>query len=92
MQVDDRTIRRVENGEQKEPTQQFIGLAGITMHLEGVFTEDMMIKAGRPLIRDEPEDMILRFVIYFMYLKTVEECNAVLAARKCKLLKGRNSK
>ena len=92
MQIDDRTIRRIENGEQKEPTQQFIGLAGITMHLEGVFTEDMMNKAGKPLLRDEPEDMILKFVIYFMYLKTVEECNVVLAARKCKLLKARKSK
>lgn len=92
MQVDDRTIRRVENGEQKEPTQQFIGLAGITMHLEGVFTEDMMNKAGRPLNRDEPEDMVLKFVIYFMYLKTIEECNVVLLARKCKPLKSRKSK
>ena len=81
--VESKQISRWENGEVRL-TQSQIGAIGVMMNLKGSFTEDLMNKAKVPININDPEDMALRFVIYYMYMRPLEECNQVLIARGCK--------
>ena len=88
----DKHIRRLENDEVDRPTQQVIAELGRALMLPGSFIEDMMNKAGCPLNRDLPEDMHLKTVIYYMYMRPREECNSLLEMYDCKPLGGRKKK
>ena len=90
--MDVKSISRLENGEIDRPSQQVIADLGRAMKLPGMFTEDMMNKAGCPLNRDLPEDMQLKTVIYFMYMRPREECSTFLELNDCLPLGGRNRK
>lgn len=82
----------LENDKVERPSQQVIAELGRALKLPGMFTEDMMNKAGCPLNRDLPEDMHLKTVIYFMYMRSREECNALLKLCECKPIGGRKKK
>lgn len=89
LDMSERQIRRLESDEMKRPSQQLIAEIGRVLQLEGCFTSDLMNKAGCPLNRDLPEDMVLLTVISFMYMRTKKECNQVLVSHHCKPLGGK---
>ena len=78
--VDSRQIGRWENNE-AVPTRCQIAAMGILMGLKGQFTEDLMNKAKVPINMNDEEDMNLRFVIYYMYMRPLEDANQVMVAR-----------
>lgn len=84
---DPRTIRRLEKEEGNTPSREFLGLIGVSLKLPGVYTEDLMNKAGKPLLWNVKEDMELKFVLYYMNQRPLEEINLVLTSHHCRPLR-----
>ena len=90
--IDVRHLSNLENDLVERPSQQVIAELGRALMLPGMYTEDMMNKAGCPLNRDLAEDMHLKTVIYFMYMRPRNECNSLLELCECKPIGGRKKK
>ena len=84
---DPRSIRRLEKEEGNTPSREFLGLIGVSLKLPGVYTEDLMNKAGKPLLWNVKEDMELKFVIYYMNQRPLDEINLVLTSHHCRPLR-----
>lgn len=87
LDCDPRSIRRLEKEEGNTPSREFLGLIGVSLKLPGVYTEDLMNKAGKPLLWNVKEDMELKFVIYYMNQRPLEEINLVLTSHHCRPLR-----
>ena len=83
---DPRTIRRLEKEEGGIPSRELLGFIGVSLKLPGVYTEDLMNKAGKPLLWNVKEDMELKFVLYYMNQRPLAEINKVLTSHQCRPL------
>ena len=83
------TITRYETAKKPRITKQMIARIGQQFKLRGEYTEDMMNKAGFILDTADEKDNVLRFVIYYLYLRDLSECDAYLERHHCLPLRGR---
>ena len=90
--VDRETVTRYETAKRPSITKQMIARIGHDLKLRGEYTEDMLDKANRSLDTTDEKDNVLRFVIYYMYVRELEACNAYLVSRKCLTLGSRKQR
>ena len=90
--VDRETVTRYETAKKPSITKQMIARIGHDLKLRGEYTEDMLDKANRSLDTTDEKDNVLRFVIYYMYVRELEACNAYLVSRKCHTLGSRKQR
>ncbi len=72
------SLRDYEQNRMFEPSRIFFASVGIILKLPGYYTKDMMKKAHCSLEFSEDALKHLDFVVTFMYMRSYEECQAVM--------------
>lgn len=73
------TLRDYEHSLLFEPSRIFFASVGRILKLPGYYTKDMMSKANCSLEFSRDQMKHLDFIITFMYMRSLEECNALAA-------------
>lgn len=89
LNVSRETITRYETAKKPKITKQMIARIGQEFKLRGEYTEDLMNKAGFILDTSDDKDNVLRFVIYYLYVRDLTVCDAYLESHNCLPLRGR---
>ena len=73
------TLRDYEHSLLFEPSRIFFASVGRILRLPGYYTKDMMNKANCSLEFSRDQLKHLDFIITFMYMRSLEDCNAMAA-------------
>ena len=73
------TLRDYEHSRLFEPSRIFFASVGRILRLPGFYTKDMMNKANCSLEFSRDQMKHLDFIITFMYMRSLEDCNAMAA-------------
>lgn len=73
------TLRDYEHSLLFEPSRIFFASVGRILRLPGYYTKDMMNKANCSLEFSRDQMKHLDFIITFMYMRSLEDCNAMAA-------------
>ena len=82
--LESRTISRLRNSEQR-PTLKNIVILSIALHLEPVYSADLLRKAGYILTNSE-QDVAYSLLLHYYYQCSLAECNGILKAMGLKPL------
>ena len=88
--ISERTLREYETGKVLEPSRVFFASVGRILHLPGIYTRDMMKKAGCPLDDTQEPWFYFGYVVDKMYLCSLKDCNAVMTRYQLPTLIGRD--
>ncbi len=84
------SLRDYEHSRIFEPSRIFFASVGRILKLPGFYTKDMMNKANCSLDFSREQLKHLDFIVTFMYMRSLEECNAMAERFKLPPLLGRS--